>query len=90
MIDPNKCQTCYPIVAKIFEIKFEGEKSPKQCVLRAWKECDKPAVEHITDYVDPNRPGTMYVLHRCIEHSKPLPKLEVKSDPAEDCFGGTS
>lgn len=68
MIDANKCQVCFPIVAKVFEVKFEGEKEIRKCVLRGWRECDQPAVEHLTDYVDPTRPGTMFVLHRCAVH----------------------
>jgi hypothetical protein len=68
MIDPNKCQVCYPIVAKVFEVKFVGEAEVRKCVLRGWKECDRPAAEHITDYVDPKNPNTMFVLHRCAEH----------------------
>lgn len=68
MIDPNKCQVCYPIVAKVFEMKFEGDKEIKKCVIRAWKECERPAAEHITDYVDPANPKTMFVHHRCAEH----------------------
>ena len=92
MIDETKCQTCYPVVASIIEMKFEGQKELKQCVLRAWKECDQPAIEHVIDYVDPSKPGTIFILHRCAEHAKPLPK---KQDRAEDmgmrdCFGGTS
>jgi hypothetical protein len=70
MIDPNKCQVCYPFVAKIFEMKFEGEKEPKKCVMRSWKECDRPAEVHITDYVDPNNPNTMFILHRCTQHQE--------------------
>lgn len=85
MIDPNKCSTCYPIVAKIFEMKFEGEKTPKQVILRSWRECDKPAVSHITNYVDPNKPTTMFVMHRCADHAKPEQKIET---PAifDTCF----
>jgi hypothetical protein len=82
MIDPNKCQVCYPFVAKIFEMKFEGEKTTKQCVLRAWKECDKPAVEHIVNYLDPNNNNTMFILHRCQEHS--TAKTETKPEIIPD------
>jgi len=63
-----KCTTCYPIAAQILEMKFEGEKGTKQCVMRAWKECDQTAVEHITDYVDTNKPNTIFVIHRCPQH----------------------
>lgn len=75
MIDPNKCQVCYPIVAKVFELKFEGEKEMRKVVLRAWKECDRPAAEHITDYVDPRNPDSMFVMHRCAEHVKEAAEL---------------
>ncbi len=75
MIDPNKCQVCYPIVAKVFELKFEGEKETRKVVLRAWKECDRPAAEHITDYIDPKNPNTMFVLHRCTEHVEEAKQL---------------
>lgn len=76
MINSAKCQTCYPIVAKIIEIKFEGEKEPRQCIVRAWKACSEIATEHIVDYVDPNKLGTMFILHRCIAHAKPQEKME--------------
>jgi hypothetical protein len=86
MIDPNKCQTCYPVVAHIFEMKFEGDKAAKQCVMRAWVECSQPAIQHVTGYVDPNRPDTMFVLHRCADHSKALPEPQVKVEIIGDCF----
>jgi hypothetical protein len=68
MIDPNKCQVCYPIIAKVVEMKFEGEKEVRKVIHRSWKECDRPAAEHITDYVDPKNINTMFVHHRCVEH----------------------
>jgi hypothetical protein len=69
MVEGNRQgQVCYPIVAKIFELKFEGEKEPRKVIHRTWKECERPAAEHITDYVDPKNPKTMFVMHRCAEH----------------------
>lgn len=75
MIDSNKCQVCYPIIAKVFEVKFEGDKEIRKCVIRSWKECDRPAAAHITDYVDPNNPKTMFVMHRCAEHVQEAAEL---------------
>lgn len=72
MIDPNKCQVCYPIVAQIVEMKFESEKETRKCVLRAWKECDRPADVHTTELVDPTNPNTQYTLHRCAQHVEEL------------------
>lgn len=86
MIDPNKCGTCYPIVAKIFELKFEGEKTTRQVILRAWKECDKPAVQHLTDYVDPAKPGTMFVMHRCADHVQTNEHKPVAPVVIGNCF----
>jgi len=90
MIASNKCQTCYPIVAKIVEYKFEGEKTPRQCIIRSWKQCDEVAVSHIVDYVDPKNPGTIFILHRCAEHAVPTPKPQIEPEVMRDCFGGTS
>jgi hypothetical protein len=90
MIDFAKCQTCYPVVAKIIEIKFEGEKAPRQCIMRSWRECDKDATVHVVDYVDPKKPSTRFVLHRCAEHAAPEPKPQVEPEVMRDCFGGTS
>lgn len=75
MIDTVKCGVCYPIVAKIFKVKFEGEKEYKECVLRAWKECDQPAAVHIEDFVDPARENTKFIMHRCDRHVQEAKEL---------------
>lgn len=70
MIDPTKCQVCYPIVDRIVEMKFAGEKDKQKVFFTCYKQCDKDAVEHVEDYVDPMKSETKFVLHRCAEHKK--------------------
>lgn len=75
MPETIKCSVCFPIVAKIFKVKFEGEKESKECVLRSWKECTQPATEHIEDFVDPNKETTRFVMHRCTQHVQEAKEL---------------
>jgi hypothetical protein len=75
MINPNKCQVNYPIIAKIVEMKFEGEKETRKCVIRSWKECDQAAVEHTDHLIDPTKETTKYILHRCAVHVEEAKQL---------------
>ena len=79
----NKCTVCYPIVFQIIEMKFEGEKTPHKVIIRAWKQCENEAVEHIIDYVDARNPLTMFTLHHCqihVDESKKIKELMEKSE----------
>lgn len=78
-----KCTVCYPIVAKIFKVKFEGEKESKECVLRSWKECDQDAVEHTEHLVDPSKETTKYVIHHCATHVEEAKQLHEMLEKAK-------
>jgi hypothetical protein len=70
MIDPTKCGVCYPFVFRIFKMKFMGEKEPTEVFMLAYRQCENVAIEHVEDYIDPLKPTTKFVLHRCAEHKK--------------------